>query len=186
MRSARAVRRASAEAPRAPARSPAISSRSRQGSNAPTFPSHRDSSASNTAGDRRTEFQRSESRDGARRCRCPRVSKRSSNLDVSEGARDLGEPEIRDRSRSAIATRFTHWEGPAFSRFALSDAERALADDRPGADDREVRTRRKLSRWEAPMVAVALAREERLGILGGGREDDGRGHGFLLEASSSY
>src|SRR5438309_11019156 len=36
------------------------------------------------------------------------------------------------------------------------------------------------------MVSVALTREERLGILGGGREDDGRGHGFLLEAWSSF
>ena len=37
-----------------------------------------------------------------------------------------------------------------------------------------------------PLFVNALAGEERLGILGGGRKDDGGGHGFLLVASSSY
>jgi hypothetical protein len=68
----------------------------------------------------------------------------------------------------------------------LGGPQLALADDRPGADDREVCARRELLGWKSPMVAVALAREDRLGIIGGGREDEGRGHGFLLEAWSSY
>jgi hypothetical protein len=68
----------------------------------------------------------------------------------------------------------------------LGGAKLAFADDTSGADHREVRARREVLWWKSPVVTVALAREERFGIFGGGREDDGRGHGFLLEAWSSY
>src|SRR6266550_9332103 len=67
MRSARAVRGASAEAHRAPARSPAISSHSHQGNNATTFPLRLDSSGLSTADDLNLASDRSPLRRGS----CP-------------------------------------------------------------------------------------------------------------------
>jgi hypothetical protein len=64
-------------------------------------------------------------------------------LDISERPRDLGEAEVGHWARLAIPARLADGEGPAFRGVTLGGSEFAFADDRAGADDREIGARRQ-------------------------------------------
>src|SRR5437660_1213799 len=102
---------------------------------------------------------------------------------ISEGARDSCEAIVSDRPGRAVATRLRDRQRPALRGVPLGFAEMAFADDRSGADHREIGARRKLLRGEAPMVPVALAGPDGLGVLGADREDDGFGQGCTPDSS---
>src|SRR5205823_7222048 len=102
---------------------------------------------------------------------------------ISEGARDSCEAIVSDRPGRAVATRLRDRQRPALRRVPLGFAEMAFADDRSGADHREIGARRKLLRGEAPMVPVALAGQDRLGVLGADCENDGFGQGCTPDSS---
>src|SRR5205807_549860 len=83
------------------------------------------------------------------------LDKTESALHISERARDPREAEIRDRSRLAVAATLADRKRPAFRGLAQGRAEPALADDRAGADDREIGARGQLLGRDPAMVAVA-------------------------------
>jgi hypothetical protein len=52
---------------------------------------------------------------------------------------------------------------------AFGGAKLAFSDHRASPDNSQVCTCRQLFRREAAVIAIALAREERFGVFGGGR-----------------